>query len=74
MACLIVDQTRERQYEDREVQQTSQKDRKGISRERGRRQEMNQMIKELTESGDNERHLVSFSTVIMYYLINDKIT
>lgn len=32
------------------------------------------MIKELTESGDNERHLVSFSTVIMYYLINDKIT
>lgn len=31
------------------------------------------MIKELTESSDNEIHLVSFS-VIMCYLINDKIT
>lgn len=74
MACLNVDQTRERQYKGRELYHASQKDRKGISRECAGRQEMNQMTNELTGSGDNEGHLVSFSTGIMCYLINDKIS
>jgi len=41
MACLNVDQTRERQYKGRELYHASQKDRKGISRECAGRQEMN---------------------------------